>query len=111
MRMRAGKGTDSQLEVRERLAELLRPALEDARLALHAPDRDLVQGREVLQPRPDAVREAVERPDDELAERERLQDVEVLHEVAFVADVGAFVGPGEAYEVHAESERFSADLS
>ena len=111
MGMHAGKGTDAQLEVREARAQLLGPALQDARLALHAPDRDLVQGREVLQPRPDAVGEAVERPDDELAERERLQDVEVLHEVAFVADVGAFVGPGEPYEVHAESERFSADLS
>ena len=103
MRMRAGKGTDSQLEVRERLAELLRPALEDARLALHAPDRELVQGREVLQPRPDAVREAVERPDDELAERQVAEDLEVREEVSFVRAVRAVVAPSEAFEVSVES--------
>lgn len=106
--MRTGKGTDSQLKVCEALAELLGPALEDARLALHAPDRDLVELGEGLQRRPDVFGKTVEGADDEFAKRELAQDGEVGDEVVFVGPFGTVVAPREPFQIHAEAECFSA---
>ena len=75
MRMHAGKGTDAQLEVREARAELLGPALEDARLALHAPYRDLAEAGEVVKRGPYVVAETVECPNDELPQRKSSENI------------------------------------
>ena len=105
--MRGGKRTDSELEVCQRRPKLLGPALEDARLALHAPDRDLLELREGLEPLPDLVGETVEGAHDELADWELLEGVEVCHQVLLADEVGAVVGPGESFKVDTETEGFA----
>ena len=104
IQMHAGKGTDAQLKVRsEARAELLRPALQDPQLALHASDRYLGQAHEGVQGGSHFVRQAVERTDDQFAQGQSVEDVEVLDELAFICPFCLVVAPGEAFEVDAET--------
>ena len=105
----AGEATDTELELRERAAERLRPALQHARLAVQAPDPDLAQARELREAVPDDGADPGGGAHDELFDAERLEDVEVREQVVVVRDVVPVVHPREGAQVLVQEQGFAAD--
>ena len=61
-----------------------------------------------MQSGPHFVRQAVERTDDQFAQGQSVEDVEVLDELAFICPFCLVVAPGEALQVGAQPERLTA---